>query len=223
MENCVGWSRRRVGGVIATGLKVRSTWKRAQDERAQGVVEFALIAVILMFLFLGTVDFSRFLYYNMAIQNATRVGVEAASNHCPSFHNCYLSTATPDDYILQSTYCEADPYVNLKMVNPVNTCNPCGPTVTSCTDPCGSAGCQSCPTQGQDMCVLRDTTSTDCSTTHPCVTVYAGYKFQPISPFLNWVFQARSCWPVSNVPGSGSTDSTSNGHTLCASSTGRVS
>jgi Flp pilus assembly protein TadG len=33
-----------------------------REERAQGVIEFAVIAMILMFTFLGTVDFARFMY-----------------------------------------------------------------------------------------------------------------------------------------------------------------
>lgn len=189
---------------------------RVHEERAQGVVEFAFIATVLMLLFLGTVDFARFLYYDLSIQSATRVGAETASNHCPSKADCYLSAATPDDYVLQAAYCEANPYLTLNMVNPITTCSPCGPSLT-CTDPCGSTGgCQACPTSGQDVCLTRDTTTTTsgCSSSHACVTVSIGYHFQPISFYLSWLFSAQPCWTG---------DSTSNGHTLCASAMGRVS
>jgi len=56
-------------------------------ENAQGVIEFALMLTVLMLLFLGTVEFSRFLYYDNAIRNAARVGVETGMKHCASSYN----------------------------------------------------------------------------------------------------------------------------------------
>jgi hypothetical protein len=186
------------------------------DERAQGVVEFAFIAMILMMLFLGTADFARFLYYQSAIQNAARVGAEAAGKQCVSID---ASCGTPsDDYVLQAAVCEAKPYVAFQMATSIVSCSPCGPKSTACPNgPCGTSGCQACPTQGQDACVTRDTASSGCSTAHACVTVSVGYDFQPIAFYLNvgnWLFSPRTCW---------GTDQTSNGHTLCASSEGRTS
>jgi hypothetical protein len=189
---------------------------RIHDERAQGVVEFALIVTVLMLLFLGTADFARFLYYQSAIQNSARVGAEAAGKQCVSID---AACGTPsNDYVLQAAVCEAKPYVAFQMATSIVSCSPCGPKSTACANgPCGSSGCQACPTSGQDVCVSRDSTSTGCSTSQPCVTVSAGYNFQPISFFLtvnSWLFPARSCW---------GSDPTSNGHTLCASSEGRTS
>ena len=59
-----------------------------RGERAQGLIEFALMAPILMMLFLGTVDYGRFLYYSVAINNAARLGVETAVNHCYERYDC---------------------------------------------------------------------------------------------------------------------------------------
>ena len=186
------------------------------DESAQGVVEFAFIVSVLMVVFLGTVDFARFLYYQSAIQNAARVGAVAAGKQCVSID---AACGTPsNDYILQAAFCEAKPYVTFQLVTSIVSCNPCGASSTSCPNgPCGSAGCQACPAQGQDVCVTQDTASSGCSAAHACVTVSVGYNFQPISFYLtvnNWLFSARSCW---------GSDPTSNGHTLCASSEGRQS
>jgi hypothetical protein len=189
---------------------------RIHDERAQGVVEFAIILMALMLMFLGTVDFSRFLYYQTAIQSAARAGAGASVKQCVSID---ASCGTPsNDYVLQATVCEAQPFVALQAASPIVSCNPCGPKSTACPNgPCGTAGCQACPTQGQDVCVSQDTSSSSCSTAHPCFKVNVGFNFQPISFFLtagNWLYPARSCW---------GSDPTSNGHTLCASAEGRAS
>jgi len=47
-----------------------------------------------------------------------------------------------------------------------------------------------------------------------------GYKFHPISFLLDWVFSTQQCW--TSAGGAPLDDSTSNGHTLCASSVGKV-
>jgi hypothetical protein len=85
-----------------------------RGEGAQGVIEFALIITALLLVFLGTVDFSRFLYYQTAIDNAVRVGAESTINHCYSHSACGSSaTATTADDALWSTYCEAKAYITL--------------------------------------------------------------------------------------------------------------
>ena len=40
------------------------------DEGAQSVVEFALLAMVLLIIFAGVVDFSRFMYFQTAVDNA---------------------------------------------------------------------------------------------------------------------------------------------------------
>src|SRR5579872_3563110 len=86
-------------------------------EEAQALIEFAFFAVILLYFFLGTVDFGRFLYYDNAIRSAARVGAEVASNHCPyAKSSCGNSgTVVGDNYVIWSTYCEAAPYANLNL------------------------------------------------------------------------------------------------------------
>jgi hypothetical protein len=82
-----------------------------KGEGAQGVIEFALIITALLLVFLGTVDFSRFLYYDTAVRNAARVGAEAAINHCFNDTTCDSSaTAASNDFVLWSVFCEAEPF-----------------------------------------------------------------------------------------------------------------
>jgi hypothetical protein len=38
--------------------------------------------------FSGTVDFSRFMYFNTAVAEAARVGAETAIGHCPTAADC---------------------------------------------------------------------------------------------------------------------------------------
>lgn len=209
------------------GTTISKMVSRCHDEQAQGVVEFALILTVVMMLFLGTVDFARFLYYDTAIQDAARIGVEVASNHCDPGANCGLSTSPmTSDYVMQATVCEAQPYVTLQ---PQISCAPC--STSPCTSPCGGAG--GCPAAcGQDVCIdpsYPPGNSASVPQPPPDVTVSVGYDFKPISFFLNGgqlpfignisLFQEHSCYNTS----SGSDDPTVNHHTICASSTGRIS
>jgi Flp pilus assembly protein TadG len=185
---------------------------RIHDEKAQGVVEFALIASVLVLLFVGTVDFARFLYYDTAIKSAARVGAEMASNHCLHAGPCAdintSKTATADAYVLWSTYCEASPYLSLSPSYP--SCTP--GTAYNWVPTCGSLGCTACT---NDICVSPSTRQSGTQ-----VTVSVGYKFHPISFLLDWIFSTQQCW--TSAGGAPLDDSTSNGHTLCASSVGKV-
>jgi Flp pilus assembly protein TadG len=195
---------------------------RLHDERAQGVVEFAFIVSVLTLLFVGVVDYSRFLYYNTAIQSAARVAAEDAGNHCINATNCAdpntaSTTATTDTYVLWDAYCEAQPYVSLT------------PAFTSC-DNNGSSSSWTPTMSGSgsncanDVCVYPACASTlSCSRSSGTqVTVSVGYKFHPIAFLLDWAFQEKSCWTAS---GGASQDVSvaSNHHTLCATAVGRVS
>lgn len=179
--------------------------KTVSDERAQGLVEFALVASVLFFIFLGTVDFARFLYYQTSLQASARVGAEAASNHCPYYSsNCDLTTTpTSDSFVMWKTSCEANPYTALKpQYSSCSTAN----TSTSWTPSCAG----SCTPCTQDICVSPSSRSEGSS-----VSVTVGYSFKPITILMSPFFPDKSCF---------SGDSTStNHHTLCASSTGRVS
>ena len=187
---------------------------KIHDERAQGVVEFALIVTFLMMVFLGTVDYARFLYYDTALQSAARVGAEMAINHCTNASNCpdpnSSSTPVTDNYVLWGTYCEAQPYVGLQ------------PSWTSCDNgtastwapTCASVSCTSCT---NDICVYPADGSRSSGSQ---VTVAVGYKFHPISFLLDFVFTTQQCWTSSG--GASQDDPTSNGHTLCSKAVGQV-
>jgi Flp pilus assembly protein TadG len=183
--------------------RIQRYFRRSED--AQGVIEFALILTALMLLFLGTVDFSRFLYYDTAISNATRIGAEAASNHCYVHAICgNTGSVTTDNDIMWATFCEAKPYDQLS------------PTFSSCDqnaanfDTCTSAGVNGCASCLHDICVLPSDATRQSGDT---VTVSVGYKFNPISFAMKAFFGTKTCW---------SGDSLDNGHTLCVSSVGRA-
>ena len=195
-------------------------------ERAQGVIEFGVIATVMMLIFLGTVDFARFMYYGTAIRNAANTAAQVETTGCVNGQVCgNLYVSTTDDFAEQAAVCEGRPYVSLLPYPTASSwdfCNAClqsGVTCNSndpCLDPGGTttnvcgAGCT------QDVCICRAGTcpATGIPAHADLVTVSVGYKFTPFSPLINKFFPRRQCW---------SGDSTaSNGHTLCAMATGRV-
>lgn len=197
----------------------RRIWDHASQERAQGITEFAIVSMALMFFFLGTVDFARFMYYDTAIRNAARTGAETASNYC-YIPGCGLqSSPTSDDVVMQSTYCEATGAQavggsSLVSLQPQINCTPC---TTSTCDPCSSTSpyLGACTTCRTDICVSRSPSGSPAA--GQTVTVYVGYNFRPISFLMAPFFNTVSCWKNTV---SGSTEST---HTLCAQAVGRVS
>jgi hypothetical protein len=181
--------------------------QRRRDENAQGLIEFAILASVALLIFLGTVDFGRFLYYDNAIRSATRVGAEVASQHCPfRAGTCAVSgSAVTSDYVLWATSCEAAGNVRLTPFY-----SPCTPGTTSTWTPASTCvgTCSNCV---NDICVSSAVVAPD---THAQVTVNVGMNFRPINPVMSAFFQDQSCF-------SGD-DTTVNHHTLCAQSVGRV-
>lgn len=181
-----------------------------RQERAQGVVEFAVVITMLMFFFMGTIDFSRFMYYRTAIANAARVGAEVGGNYC-NISTCGVQPSpTSDDVIMQATYCEATQNtlatgVAAIKLAPTVSCTPC--TTVTC-DPCSSSACTAC---AKDICI-DPLAATRTKGTY--FTVYVGYNFQPISPLISTFFPSQRCWA--------SVGSTENTHTLCATAVGHV-
>lgn len=204
-------------------------FSKIHHEEAQGLIEFALIGTVLLYLLLGTVDFGRFLYYDTAIRSAAETGAMVASNHCAyADYACGTTTsgsAVSDNFVMWSTYCEAAPSVNLNLgqylVGQPNTLS----TGTSAYTPNGSIG----------ACAANDSSATwtptcaSSATCTPCandicvspasrnlgspVSVSVGYDFQPIAPLVSVFFQPRQCWP---------NDPSTNNHTLCATAVGQV-
>jgi hypothetical protein len=116
------------------------------EERAQGVIEFAILAMILMLLFLGTVDFSRFMYFNNAIQNAANAGAQVETTGCVNGQVCgNLYVATQDNFARQATVCEGRPTVNLlpyPTASGWDFCRACIQAGVTCVnnDPCQGPG-----------------------------------------------------------------------------------
>lgn len=232
--------------VTKTANRDQRTWREGQkrvnairrlgpvgDERAQGVLEFALISTFLLLLALGIVDFSRFMYYQTAVTDAARVGAEVAIYHCAAPSNCDQNT-TPitDDAVIQAVMCDAnqnaytgtlgfqlDPAIT--SVTPTVCRTPCDgisvPCMVNADQECGNNG-------GTDICVVRHAATAAGSSTdgctlasgqspanHQCVEVDVGWDFKPITPLISQFFQTRQCWPGDN-----------GGHDLCASAVGRV-
>jgi Flp pilus assembly protein TadG len=178
------------------------------SEHAQGLIEFALIAPSLILIFLGVVDYSRFMYFNQAIVNAARAGGDTAINHCAFHATCgMIDTPVGDDFIVQSVYCDAAPYVQLQPQ--AATCASCLTTncnslVTICNATCLASICT------KDICInpLAATRNNGMD-----VTITVGYSWKPITPLIATFFPDKACW---------SQDPASNHHTLCASATGNV-
>jgi Flp pilus assembly protein TadG len=206
---------------------VRRNGKRGEE--AQGVIEFAILASVLLLLFLGTVDFARFMYYSSALNNAASAGaqVETSGGAINRSLAGTLYSAVTDNYALQASVCEGRPYVNL---TPYPTgagydfCAACLSSSATCNnnDPCqvtaGTNSCGSLCSSSGDVCICRPDTSCPPSGATPStgqkVVVTVGYKFVPITPLIRQFFPAQSCW---------SGDSTSlAGHTICAQAVGRV-
>jgi hypothetical protein len=178
--------------------------RRIHDENAQGVIEFALVSTVLMLLFLGTVDYARFLYYDVAITSAARVGAETAINHCPfASSNCGVTpTAVSDTLVLWTAYCEATPSPKLHPQY-----NGCENGTSSTWTPTCVGTCTNC---AQDVCVSPSTRSSGTQ-----VTVSVGYSFEPFTPLMGAFFSDVSCFAGD--------DTSVNHHTICAKSTGLVS
>lgn len=210
------------------------------------MVEFALIAMTLLFFFLGTVDFARFMYYSDAISSAARAGADVASNHCPyAGYACGTTDQGPavtDDYVIWATYCDAQPAVNLNLgqyatgktnTTPVSTfayttttsssnatLQPCQPDDTSSTwvPACNTSKGATCTSCANDICVApANRTSSGTD-----VSVSVGYDFQPITPLMNRFFATKLCWSTSDSPAPPQSDSAANQHTLCARAVGKV-
>jgi hypothetical protein len=195
---------------------MRIPWRKG--ERGQAVVEFALMITMMTWLFLGTVDFARFMYYESAITNAARVGAEAASNHCENRQTCG-ETAGPstDDLVVQQTVCESSSAVTL--YPKPSSCVPCQPGASGCpsltfTKIDGSSVTDPCSPCSQDVYVspaYGAGTNPVAPSSPISVTVIVGYNFQPITPLLNQFFPSQTCY-------TGDTQT----HTLCATAVGRI-
>lgn len=213
---------------------------KIHGEEAQGLIEFALIAGILMLLFLGTIDYGRFMYYDTSIRNAARIGAELADGTCEPGDCGRLNMTTVNGFIFQGTICEPQPYVSLQP-NPGGTfCTNC--VTTSCvlgTNPCVSGGTNICDSSGnyctKDVCVIRTNPTLNPASTPKegqTVTVVVGYRFVPIAPLVQSFFNKQKCYTTTSdtsagnaVVGAAVVDtqySTSTPHTLCAAASGRV-
>jgi Flp pilus assembly protein TadG len=174
-----------------------------RNEQANSMIEFSLIVSILLLLLLGTLDFGRFLYYDIAIGNAAEVGLQTAMNPCAYQASCDAQAAPQSDSVVMwSAYCEGETSVQLAPA--FASCPPC--SANSCTPPSG-AGYTPCV---RDICVSPTGTRTD----QQQVQVTVGYDFQPMTVLIDKFFPARSCYTGDSVA--------SNHHTLCALATGRV-
>jgi hypothetical protein len=194
---------RRPKGTAAMRIPLMILKRLHHEESAQALVEFAIIAIAATWIFLGTVDFGRFLYYDNGLRSAARVGAEVASQHCP-FRDVTCTeggsnTPVADKYVLWATSCEAAP--NLTLLPQYTSCPP------GSTPPCIGT-CTNCTA---DICVTPDDAT---RVTHSSVNVSVGYSFKPINAMVNILFPEQSCYTGDNA--------STNHHTLCATSVGRV-
>jgi Flp pilus assembly protein TadG len=147
----------------------------AKKGRGQSFVEFALVLPLLLFLLLGTIDFGRVFFTNIAVANAARAGAIRASQ-------------TPMDYagIAAATGMEAGNVVNgafsgmtCSTAGLVTTCQgspqPAARIVIRCQDSLGAT--QACPASPQ-LGVRAN--------------VGVSVPFNFITPFISAVFQSGS-------------------------------
>jgi len=66
---------------------MKKLFHNGQDEQAQGMLEFALVLPILLFLVMGIIDFGFIFSSRIAIANAARTGVRYATTHPHSWSN----------------------------------------------------------------------------------------------------------------------------------------
>jgi len=71
-KRSAGPSRRRGGGLVAG--------RRSRDERGSALVEFALVAPLLLMLIFGMIAFGMVLYNQLALTNATNLGAQALAS-----------------------------------------------------------------------------------------------------------------------------------------------
>jgi Flp pilus assembly protein TadG len=181
---------------------------RRGRERGHAMLEFAFIAPVVVLIFCGVVDFSRFLYYDQAVVGAARSGTEMAINHCVSHSSCGITDSpVGDDFVVQAVYCSAMPQVQLHPQ--ASTCASCLTVNCSAATPICDTSCLAniCV---QDICTNPLAAS---RTNGVQVSVAVGYSFKPFTPLLSMFFPDKQCW---------SGDSLTNHHTICATSTGAV-
>jgi Flp pilus assembly protein TadG len=188
-----------------------------RDEEAQGLIEFALLLTALSLIFVGVVDYSRFMYYQTSIQSAARVGAETASNNCYRLTGCTnLSQSTINSGIMQATECETSGASRLTWSPSIDCSNqssdPCA-NCTTTTNWCSSTSLE----PGGNVCVQRF--AADCTTTQStatvtdgqCVKITVGYNFHPISLLVGNIFSKHACWTGDTFK-----------HQLCATAVGTV-
>ena len=191
-----------------------------RDEEAQGLIEFALLLTALSLIFVGVVDYSRFMYYQTSIQSAARVGAEVASNNCYRASGCTnLSQVTINSGIMQATECETSGAARLSW-NPSIVCsNQSSDPCLSCTN--SANWCSSTSNDpGGNVCIQRYASGTpECTTavstatvaSGQCVKVIVGYNFHPLSLAVGRFFPKTACWSGDSF-----------GHQLCATAVGTV-
>jgi hypothetical protein len=184
------------------GWRVRACTEKLRSEHANSGIEFSIIIVVLLSLFLGTVDFSRVLYYDTAVQNAARAGLETAIDPCAASTSCLPGAApTSDSTVMWSAYCAGYPTISLSPQE--QSCPPVQQDTSSCTSVCTPCT--------RDVCIQP----TGSRSSGDTVTVTVGYDFQPLSFLMAPFLHATSCYTGD--------DTSVNHHTLCASYTGQVS
>ena len=79
---------RRVDRVVSSGL--RAVAPRVRGQRSQALVEFSLVAPLMLLILFSSVDICRLLYAYTAISSAARDGARTASLSGSTFSDCQI-------------------------------------------------------------------------------------------------------------------------------------
>lgn len=161
---------------------------RRRGQRAQSLVEFSLVAPVLLLLLFGVVDFGRALYYYVTLQQAANEGARVAIR-APYFDSGGGTHGEPTNSDVQSAVAQRAPGLYLA--------NPCvnGPVDLSqvpppnqgwvyITDPSGTGTANNAPGGQPGSVATGGCSGASPATGHVPLRVTLRYNFVPLTPLL---------------------------------------
>lgn len=170
--------------------------RRLRAQRAQSIVEFSLVAPVLLLMLFGTIDFGRALYYYITIQQAANEGVRVAirdSNYTDAsgtLHN--LPTNSDVESAIQQrapALYLANPCVN----GPIDTAQipPANQGWIYITDTSGSATANNAPGGQPGGTAYGSCNGAAPASGHVPLRVTLRFNFVPLTPLLSQVLGNR--------------------------------
>lgn len=162
---------------------------RSRSQRAQGLVEFSLVAPVLLLLLFGVVDFGRAIYYYVTLQQAANEGVRVAVR-ATYIDSAGVQHLPPRNTDVQAAVAQRAPGLVLA--------TPCvnGPVVTSqvppanqgwvyITDPSGSGTSNNAPGGEPTSSAGGGCNGAAPSNGHVPLRVTLRFNFVPVTPLIS--------------------------------------